>query len=46
MEWESTEAVSRAQEIVQRQFAAEGFNPSEFVREQGIRADLGFYERA
>lgn len=46
VEWESTEAVSRAQEIVQRQFAAEGFNPSEFVREQGIRADLGFYERA
>lgn len=46
VEWESMEAVTRAQEVVQRQFAAEGFNPAEFVRERGIRADLGFYESA
>lgn len=46
VEWDSAEAVAHAQRIVQRQFAEEGFNPAEFVRAHGIRADLGFYERA
>lgn len=46
VEWESAEAVAQAQRIVQRQFAEEDFDPAEFVRAHGIRADLGFYERA
>jgi quinol monooxygenase YgiN len=46
VEWESREAIAAAQQIVQKQFAEEGFDPAAFTRSLGVRADLGFYERA
>jgi hypothetical protein len=46
VEWASPQAVAGAQAIVQRQYAAEGFDPSAFMRKLGVRADLGVYASA
>ncbi|PPE73197.1 antibiotic biosynthesis monooxygenase [Solimonas fluminis] len=46
VEWQSQDAIAAAQAVVQGMFAAEGFDPAAFSRSLGVRADLGFYERA
>jgi heme-degrading monooxygenase HmoA len=43
VEWASEQAVAAAQVSVKKKFAEEGFDPVEFVRKSGVRADLGFY---
>jgi heme-degrading monooxygenase HmoA len=44
VEWASEQAVAAAQVSVKKKFAQEGFDPVEFVRKSGVRADLGFYD--
>ena len=46
VEWASEQAVATATSFVQKKFAEEGFDPADFVRRNGVRADLGFYRAA
>ena len=46
VEWASEQAVAAATSFVQKKFAEEGFDPADFVRRNGVRADLGFYRAA
>ena len=43
LEWANEQAVSAAQVFVKKKFAKEGFDPVEFMKRNGVRADLGFY---
>lgn len=46
LEWADAGAMAAAQEIVQKSFAAEGYDPQKMLVELGIRADQGFYRKA
>lgn len=46
LEWSDAGAMAAAQEIVQKSFAAEGYDPQKMLVELGIRADQGFYRKA
>ena len=46
VEWENDEAVAAAQQIVQKKFTEEGFDPKTFVQSLGARSDLGLYRNA
>lgn len=43
VEWESAEAVAAAKAAMQQRYAAAGFDPAEFMRALGIRADMASY---
>jgi len=43
VEWASTEAMAAARAAVQARYAEEGFDPSAFMRQLGVRADMGTY---
>lgn len=46
VEWENTAAMDAARAYVQRQYAQEGFDPPDFMRQMGVEADLGLYAPA
>ena len=47
IEWADAQAIADAQLVIQKQFAEEGFDPTQFfVQELGARADLGLYREA
>jgi Uncharacterized enzyme involved in biosynthesis of extracellular polysaccharides len=43
VEWADEAAIPAAVEAVKAAHAADGFSPADFVRDNGIAADLGFY---
>ncbi|KRD39036.1 hypothetical protein ASE35_01280 [Lysobacter sp. Root916] len=43
VEWESADAVAAAKAAMQQHYAETGFDPAQFMRELGIRADLASY---
>lgn len=43
VEWDSTDAVAAAKAAMQQRYAEEGFDPAEFMRALGIRADMASY---
>lgn len=43
LEWSDAAAMKAAQEVVQRRFAADGFDPRLMVAELGISPDQGIY---
>lgn len=43
VEWESAEALAAAKAAMQQRYAAAGFDPAEFMRALGIRADMASY---
>lgn len=43
VEWESAEAVAAAKAAMQQRYADSGFDPAQFMRELGIRADMAAY---
>lgn len=45
VEWEDAEAMAAARADVQAQYAKEGFDPAAFMRQLGVRADMGSFER-
>ncbi|WP_034299382.1 antibiotic biosynthesis monooxygenase [Herbaspirillum sp. RV1423] len=45
LEWENADAMAAAHEVVQKTFAADGFDPKKMVDELGIRTDQGFYRK-
>lgn len=45
VEWADAEAMATARTAVQAQYAKEGFDPAAFMRQLGVRADLGSFER-
>ncbi len=44
VEWENESSIANAFIVMQQKFAEEKFDPKEFTRSLGIRADLGFYK--
>ncbi|HET7793399.1 MAG TPA: antibiotic biosynthesis monooxygenase [Rhizobacter sp.] len=46
VEWADQAAVDAARAHMQRQYAAEGFDPPAFMRQLGVRADMGAYRAA
>ncbi len=46
VEWASTQAIVAAQDVMQKRYAEEGFDPAAFMRRLGVRADLGLYNSA
>ncbi|SFK79769.1 hypothetical protein [Lysobacter sp. cf310] len=43
VEWENAEAVAAAKAAMQRHYTETGFDPAQFMRELGIRADMASY---
>ena len=43
VEWASAAEMGYARDIMQKHYAAEGFEPEAFMRELGVRADLALY---
>lgn len=43
VEWSSPEAMAAARTQIQRRYAEEGFDPTEFMRRLGVRADMGLF---
>jgi len=46
VEWKDQASVDQAAAAMQRQFAAEGFDPKAFLQRLGAEADLGLYHAA
>lgn len=46
VEWVNTQAIVAATAVMQKKYAAEGFDPSAFMQTLGVRADLGLYSKA
>ncbi|GGY61079.1 hypothetical protein GCM10011613_00540 [Cellvibrio zantedeschiae] len=44
VEWENEAAIADAFSVMQQKFAEEKFDPKEFTRALGVKADLGFYK--
>ena len=45
VEWEDAQAMTSARAAVQAEYAQEGFDPAAFMRQLGVRADMGSFER-
>jgi heme-degrading monooxygenase HmoA len=45
VEWADPQAMAAARSAVQSQYAKEGFDPAAFMRQLGVRADMGNFER-
>jgi len=43
VEWSSAEAMAAARAQIQRRYAEEGFDPTEFMKRLGVRADMGLF---
>ncbi|TAL56701.1 MAG: antibiotic biosynthesis monooxygenase [Pandoraea sp.] len=43
IEWADADAIAAAIPMVRQLFEREGFDPTEFVKRFGVRADMGFY---
>ena len=46
VEWADAQAVAAAKAVMQEKYAQEGFDPSAFMRQLGVRADFGVYRGA
>jgi len=46
VEWASGEAMNAAKAAMQAHYAQEGFEPAEFMRSLGVRADMAAYQPA
>ena len=46
VEWASTQAIDNARAVVHKMYAEEGFDPPAFMRQIGVRADMGLYRNA
>jgi heme-degrading monooxygenase HmoA len=46
VEWASADDMAAAKAAVQKQYAEEGFSPPEFMRQLGVKADMGVYRQA
>jgi len=46
VEWSSPQAMAAARTQIQRRYAQEGFDPTEFMRRLGVRADMGLFAGA
>ena len=46
VEWASPQAIEDAKAVMQKAYAAEGFDPPAFMRRLGVRADMGTYTQA
>ncbi|HEX3140086.1 MAG TPA: antibiotic biosynthesis monooxygenase [Rhizobacter sp.] len=46
VEWASAQAMEAAKAVMQKEYAAEGFDPPAFMRQLGVRADMGSYSPA
>lgn len=44
VEWAHAEAMAAARAAAQAQYSKEGFDPAAFMRQLGVRADLGSFE--
>lgn len=45
VEWENMQALTAARELIQQQYAQEGFDPAAFMHQLGVRADIGLYNQ-
>jgi heme-degrading monooxygenase HmoA len=43
VEWADPQALAAAKAVMQKEYAEEGFDPPAFMRQLGVRADLGTY---
>jgi hypothetical protein len=43
VEWASPEAMAAARTQISRHYAEEGFDPTEFMKRLGVRADMGLF---
>jgi len=46
VEWESSEAMAAARAQISRRYAEEGFDPTDFMKRLGVRADMGLFAGA
>lgn len=46
VEWSSHDAMAAARSHIQRRYAEEGFDPTEFMKRLGVRADLALFAGA
>ena len=46
VEWSSHGAMAAARSHIQRRYAEEGFDPTEFMRRLGVRADMALFAGA
>ena len=46
VEWESSEALAAARAQISRHYAEEGFDPTDFMKRLGVRADMGLFAGA
>ncbi|SFN19518.1 hypothetical protein [Variovorax sp. OV329] len=46
VEWNSPEALAAARAQISRRYAEEGFDPTDFMKRLGVRADMGLFSGA
>ena len=46
VEWASPEAMAQARAQIQQRYAEEGFDPTEFMKRLGVRADMALFAGA
>ena len=46
VEWASTDAMAAARERIRQRYTEEGFDPTEFMKRLGVRADMALFAGA